>query len=413
MNSQPPPASSSDDAEKNPALPLSGSTTKSPAIEWQHPEATERLRLYFSEQAWIESSAIEQLNRCLTFEGMKYVVGLPDLHAGKGSAVGAAYVTEGVIYPYLIGNDIGCGMGLWRTGLQAKKAKLDRWKDKLADVGEPFEWDFSESYLERHGLEAYPHGLGTIGGGNHFAELQQIDSVMNEAALAELGLDAKELVVLIHSGSRGHGGNVLNQMIEIYRDGPVAADSDDAKTYLTGHDEAVKWAGVNRDVVAQRFCQALGGESQPVLDNVHNFLEWVEDEGWIHRKGAATATDGPFVIPGSRGSMSYLVQAVGDQQHNAYSLAHGAGRKWMRHQCKGRLREKYKADELRRTSLGSRVICGDKELLYEEAPEAYKDIESVIEDLTNFGLIEVIASLKPLITYKNKEKGPRNKERVY
>jgi release factor H-coupled RctB family protein len=86
-----------------------------------------------------------------------------------------------------------------------------------------------------------------------------------------------------------------------------------------------------------------------------------------------------------------------------FSLAHGAGRKWKRGECKGRLSHKYKKEDLYRTGLGSRVICGDKELLYDEAPEAYKDCSSIIDDLVNAGLVEVIAKLKPVLTFKTME----------
>ena len=125
---------------------------------------------------------------------------------------------------------------------------------------------------------------------------------------------------------------------------------------------------------------------------------------FLHRKGAAPSDRGLVIIPGSRGSHSYLVAPVGDQQRNLWSVAHGAGRKWNRSECKGRLRDRYRAGSLTRTKLGSYVICEDKELLYEEAPQAYKDIQGVIEDMISFGLIRVIATFSPLLTYKVRER---------
>ncbi|WP_197485678.1 RtcB family protein, partial [Oleiphilus sp. HI0061] len=83
-----------------------------------------------------------------------------------------------------------------------------------------------------------------------------------------------------------------------------------------------------------------------------------------------------------------------------YSLAHGAGRKWKRGDCQGRLSHKYKREDLYRTELGSRVICGNKELLYDEAPQAYKPSQTIIDNLQQAGLIEVVARLKPLLTFK-------------
>ena len=83
-----------------------------------------------------------------------------------------------------------------------------------------------------------------------------------------------------------------------------------------------------------------------------------------------------------------------------YSLAHGAGRKWRRNDSRKKLSAKFKAKDLLRTTLGGRVICEDKELLYEEAPQAYKDVDVIIEVLEGAGLIKLIATYKPLITYK-------------
>ena len=87
-------------------------------------------------------------------------------------------------------------------------------------------------------------------------------------------------------------------------------------------------------------------------------------------------------------------------ENSAFSLAHGAGRKWSRSDSRARLEKRFSAKDLTRTELGSRVICENRDLLYEEAPQAYKNITVVIKDLVNAGLIDVIAILKPLVTYK-------------
>jgi release factor H-coupled RctB family protein len=121
---------------------------------------------------------------------------------------------------------------------------------------------------------------------------------------------------------------------------------------------------------------------------------------FLHRKGAAPSDQGAVIIPGSRGTCSYLVKPIGDQEANLWSVAHGAGRKWGRNECEGKLRGRYPAESLRRTRLGSYVICEDKELLYEEAPQAYKDIDSVISDMVGFGLVKVVATFAPILTYK-------------
>jgi release factor H-coupled RctB family protein len=106
------------------------------------------------------------------------------------------------------------------------------------------------------------------------------------------------------------------------------------------------------------------------------------------------------VIPGSRGSLSYVVKPTGDGESHAWSLAHGAGRKWSRSESRLRMRERFSVPELTQTPYGGRVICEERDLLYEEAPAAYKNIEAVIQDLVDGGLISVIATFRPLLTYK-------------
>jgi release factor H-coupled RctB family protein len=123
----------------------------------------------------------------------------------------------------------------------------------------------------------------------------------------------------------------------------------------------------------------------------------------LHRKGAVDAKTNFVVIPGSRGSMSYVVKPTGDGENHAWSLAHGAGRKWARSDARQRIRERFSVSELAQTPLGGRVVCEERDLLYEEAPAAYKNIEAVIGDLVAAGLLSVIATLRPLLTYKTRK----------
>src|SRR6185503_11407580 len=127
---------------------------------------------------------------------------------------------------------------------------------------------------------------------------------------------------------------------------------------------------------------------------------------WVHRKAAVVANSDFVVIPGSRGSLSYLVKPIGDGESHAWSLAHGAGRKWARSDARQRMRERFSVAELAQTGLGGRVVCEERDLLYEEAPAAYKNIDMVIQDLLDAGLVSVIATLRPLLTY-NTRKGRR------
>ena len=109
-----------------------------------------------------------------------------------------------------------------------------------------------------------------------------------------------------------------------------------------------------------------------------------------------------MIILGSRGSLSYLVKPTGDGDTHAWSLAHGAGRKWARSETRLRMRERFGKHQLTLTPLGGRVICEQRELLYEEAPAAYKNIEDVVQDLVEDGLVSVIATFRPLLTYKTR-----------
>lgn len=163
-----------------------------------------------SSKNWIESDAIRQLENTAKLEGIKYAVGLPDLHPGKEHPIGAAFMSKEWIYPQLVGSDIGCGMGLWQTDLTVQKIKLDKWLTRLNGLDEIWDGDTTAWLQDRNiRLTTFDHTLGTIGGGNHFAELQKIDSIVDKDAFDALNFDPKSLYLLIHSGPRGLGENIL------------------------------------------------------------------------------------------------------------------------------------------------------------------------------------------------------------
>src|SRR5438552_6225943 len=173
------------------------------------------VRLFASAQSWIEGEAVHQLYATAKLDGVRHAVGFPDLHPGKGSPVGAAFVTEGMIYPHLIGGDIGCGMGLFKTDLVRRDAKLDRWARLQFNL--EHQWDqFASNFLAERDLEStdFDSALGTIGGGNHFAELQTVEKVLEADEFKKLGLGKQQLVVLVHSGSRGLGESILRAHVD-------------------------------------------------------------------------------------------------------------------------------------------------------------------------------------------------------
>ena len=363
-----------------------------------------QVRLFASAQSWIEGEAVRQLYATAKLDGVRLAVGFPDLHPGKGTPVGAAFVTEGLIYPHLIGGDIGCGMTLFKTDLVHRDVKLDRWAKLQFNLEHP--WDeFVSDFLVEHELESteFDSAMGTIGGGNHFAELQAVEKLLDVDEFKKLNLGKEQLVVLIHGGSRGLGESILRAHVNQHIGEGVDADSFAAEEYLRGHDFAVRWAKANRELISRRFIAALGAEAECLWDGCHNSITRHEDSDetvWIHRKGAVAAESDFVVIPGSRGSLSYLMKSTGDGASHAWSLAHGAGRKWARSEARLRMRERFSVPELAQTRFGGRVICEERDLLYEEAPAAYKNIEAVVQDLVHAGLVSVIATFRPLLTYK-------------
>jgi len=364
------------------------------------------VRLFASANSWIEGEALRQLYATSRLEGMRLAVGFPDLHPGKGSAVGAALVTKGLIYPYVIGGDIGCGMALFKTDLVQRDVELDRWARIPFDLEHVWTDEIAE-VLTNEELQSteFDKSLGTLGRGNHFAELQAVEEVLDVCEFKKLGLGKQQLVVLIHSGSRGLGESVLRDYVVENQASGADADSFAAAAYLQGHDLAVRWAKVNRKLLAERFAHALGAEAELLWDGCHNSITPRELDGetvWVHRKGAVLAEEEAVMIPGSRGSLSYLVKPLGDGESRAWSLAHGAGRKWARSESRLRMRERFGMHQLTQTPLGGRVICEQRELLYEEAPAAYKNIEDVVQDLVDSGLISVMATFRPLLTYKTR-----------
>ena len=358
-----------------------------------------------STDTWIEGKAIQQLEITARLEGMRHVIGMPDLHPGRGYPVGAAFFSVGRLYPALVGGDIGCGMALWRTDIDARAARLDWLEKRLGSIDSGLDESWRVE-IEGLGASSSGHGnaLGTIGGGNHFAELQGIDESYDDETLLAKGLDKKYLYLLVHSGSRGLGGQILKEHLECFGHRGLTEGSQECVEYMGRHAEALHFAKTNRTLIARRMLARWKAAGDQVLDIHHNLvLPSVVSgvSGWLHRKGAAPADQGLVVIPGSRGDYSYLVEPA-PSEVSLWSLAHGAGRKWMRSECYPRLKKRYTEAQLARTALGSRVICDDRDLIFEEAPEAYKSIGTVVDALVKSGLVKLVARLKPVLTYKTR-----------
>jgi release factor H-coupled RctB family protein len=369
---------------------------------------SDRACVVASDSTWMEDAATAQLITTSQLQGMQRVAGMPDLHPGRGYPVGAAFFSVQRFYPALVGNDIGCGMALWQTDLKASAIKLDKLEKRVGNIDGPMDDDVARAEaMATWGVLPGDHdsSLGTIGGGNHFAEFQQVDTVFDAAALEALGINVRCLQLLVHTGSRGLGERVLRAHVDAYGHHGLEAGTAAACDYLAQHDAALRYAQCNRALVAQRLLGHVRAQGQQVLDVHHNFVTRADihgQSGWLHRKGATPSDAGPVLIPGSRGDFSYLVRPTRLCHDTLLSLAHGAGRKWIRSACKDRLFRLMTPTQMGRTALGSRVICNDRQLIYEEAPQAYKSIDTVVQALEGAKLIEVLARTRPVLTYKTR-----------
>ena len=363
------------------------------------------IHVFASSKSWIEGNATHQLEHVAGLAGVQAVAAMPDLHPGKYGPVGCAMLADR-IYPQLVGSDIGCGMGLFQLDIAARKLKLERLAERLHTLDQPWDGDVTAA-LAGSGIEAtaFDASLGSIGGGNHFCEFQAIEEILEPEIATRAGLERGNAFALIHSGSRGFGFSILEQVLLT---GQATLDpADDAGlAYMAAHDHAVQWAKLNRRIIAERAAVAAHADLTPINDLAHNMVELRVGAGGVvqalHRKGAAASDRGLVPVPGSRGTLSYLVEPLAAMRTETLaSLAHGAGRKYDRASMHGRVQAK-KSDvaRLERNPFGGVVVCTDRDLLVEEAPEAYKNIDRVIADLVEFGLARVVATFRPLVTFK-------------
>ena len=162
---------------------------------------------------WIEGNAVQQLETTAKLPHIRRAAGMPDLHAGRGYPIGAAFFSVSHFYPALIGNDIGCGMAFWQTDLSAHKSKTAKLVKQLGSIDAPLDDSWDARISELLPQTAHRAALGTIGGGNHFAELQAVDTVYAPELLPE-HFNAQCLQLLVHSGSRGLGQAVLRTHVD-------------------------------------------------------------------------------------------------------------------------------------------------------------------------------------------------------
>ncbi len=265
---------------------------------------------YFTAKSWIEGSALEQLAAMAEMPGMLSVAGFPDLHPGKYGPVGMAALSTR-LYPQLIGTDIGCGMGFFELDLPLRKFKIEKAAEAMRQLEAPaFEQRNPATTDGARSLIANADTLGTIGGGNHFCEIQAVDELFCPEAARHL--DKQKTYLLVHSGSRNLGANVFADTLarNVSLGEGLDPTSDAGTAWLVLHDLCVEWAALNRQVIAERAALMLRTDVRLIADVPHNLVR-ATPEGHVHYKGAAAVTHGGIApIAGSRASLSYVVEPL-------------------------------------------------------------------------------------------------------
>jgi len=419
-------------------------------------------------------------------------IAMPDAHWGYGLPVGGVVATDpqsGVVSPGAVGYDIGCGVRLLRSHLV--RGDLEAHAERLADalfrlvpcgvgshgavsvpqrelprvleqgaawaVKRGMGWNSDLDHCEEGGtLEgADPHAvsdaalgrglgqLGTLGSGNHFLEVQEVEQVYDAVAAAALGLEAGAITVMIHCGSRGLGHQICTDHVrDVSRklsgwgitlpDRQLACAplrSPEARAYLGAMRAAANFAWANRqcitDGVRRAFEQTLGQSAERlglhlVYDVAHNIAKFEVHETaggprrcLVHRKGATRSFPAghpdvpaayrdvgqPVLVPGDMGRYSYvLVGRPGAMAHAFGSTCHGAGRQMSRKRAKEETRGRDLVDELRRA--GVLVRYEGRDTLREETIEAYKDVAHVVRVVEGADLARAVARLTPWIVVK-------------
>ncbi|MFH1790561.1 MAG: RtcB family protein [Candidatus Omnitrophota bacterium] len=437
----------------------------------------------------VRDKALEQVANVAFLPGIvKYSLAMPDIHWGYGFCIGGVAATDveggGVISPGGVGFDINCGVRLMRSDIEAKDVK-PRIKELVtalyntvpAGVGsegkirvtEPEErkilvngakWavdngmgtnDDLEHTEEKGRMEgadpemvsdrAYQRGKrqsGTLGSGNHFLEIQEVDEVYDEKSANILGIWKGQITVMIHSGSRGFG----YQICDDYSRGMVKTvvkyniqvpdrqlscapvKSPEGQAYIGAMKCAANYAWNNRQClmhltreVFEKFFKKSFKELGMFLvyDVAHNIakFERYNIDGCdkllcVHRKGATRAyppghpdlpaaykeIGQPVIIPGDMGRNSYLLLGAAKAEETFYSTCHGAGRRLSRKAavdaCAGRSISRELSEK------GIFVMAAERGTLAEEAPEAYKNVTQVVAVVHNAGISKRVCRMRPI-----------------
>lgn len=403
---------------------------------------------------------------------MSPVLGMPDLHQGYGIPVGGIIASSKIVSAGCVGMDINCGVRLLATELEATEKLLQPNElkrlinlicrripvgvgkkttgvyreleiDKVISAGAEYlvvkgygsEDDLK--FCEENGrmAGALPNEisatakaraggeLGSLGGGNHFIDIQVVEKIFDDNTAKSFGLAEGQICVMIHSGSRAVGHQTCldyvdrfwtanrRQQPELIPNRQLASalvDSAEGRDYLAAMAGAANFGFANRQMMTHQIRLAMADWLGPevaaeniklVYDIGHNSAKWETHRGQkvlVHRKGATRALPPgpgyhPALVPGSMGTASYVLAGTPAAAETYFSVNHGAGRAMSRTQAKREIR----AGELRRR-LGRVILNQPAQKVLDEAPMAYKDIEAVIETLAEIGVTRRIAKLKPV-----------------
>jgi tRNA-splicing ligase RtcB (3'-phosphate/5'-hydroxy nucleic acid ligase) len=443
--------------------------------------------------AALEDRSLEQLVNTATLPGVVgQAMAMPDIHQGYGFPIGGVAATllpQGVVSPGGVGYDINCGVRLLASNSTADE--LRPFLPKLADalyrhlpsgVGvkghlhtnktelegilrDGSQWAEREGYARRedvahteergrmaganpdkvskHAKERGLEQVGTLGSGNHFAEIDEVTDILDAEAAALFGLRKGQVVFQIHCGSRGLGHQVATDYIETFQRASkrygyelpdrqlvcAPLDSPEGEAYLAAMNAAANYAWTNRQVLTyharEAFEEVLKGKAPDfdlrlLYDVAHNMAKvethavgGKQQKVCVHRKGATRAfgpghpdvpedyrpLGQPVLVPGSMGTASYvLVGTSGAMKQTFGSCCHGAGRTLSRAEAKRQVRGEALRSELEHD--GIVVRAGSLGGLAEEAPQAYKSIDRVVAVVESAGLARIVARVEPLAVIK-------------
>lgn len=460
------------------------------AVE-QEPGMAVPCRILAREGIEVEDSSVRQLKDACRLPGVVEVWGMPDIHQGYGVPIGCVVGLDGYLVPAAAGYDINCGMRLMTTPLLLKdvdvkaiaerihnfiplgegKRNVELSQDDFAvviEAGVPglFAvrhrghrvwncWNDEEekqvlSRIESRGslegkasavsgtaLERGLAQLGTLGGGNHFIELQKVQHIYDARLARRFGLFEGQFVFMIHSGSRGFGhqnGDDYMKIARRYDDAHgggqpgnqlcfLPAESEEGKNYLAAMSCSANFAFANRQLMAvlvkAALREILGDIAiNLVYDVAHNIIKYEEHRGkylYIHRKGATRAfgpkrmagsifadIGQPILTPGSMGTASYFMVGLDGSELTLASVNHGAGRVMSRTEARGKKKRQaaISDSEFAKSMEGIYLIAEDRRAAKEEAPAAYKNIDLVVETIAGAGLAQPVARMVPRAVLK-------------